>query len=107
VQTEFRMARAEMGEKLSAASNAGAYLAIGEAVVLCGLIALLFDIACWLAVAGMPYEWGLLVVAVVALAIGGVLAMVGVHRFQRSALVPDRTLEQVREDYAVAKEHMR
>jgi hypothetical protein len=107
VQTEFRMARAEMGEKLSAASNAGAYLTIGGAVVLCGLIALLFDIARWLAVAGMPYEWGLLVVAVVALAIGGVLAMVGVHRFQRSALVPNRTLEEVREDYAVAKEHVR
>ena len=43
VQTEFRLARAEMGEKLSVASNAGAYLAAGGVVALGGLIALLFD----------------------------------------------------------------
>ena len=53
VQTEFRLARAEMGEKLSAASNAGVYLALGGVVALGGLIALLFDIAHWITVAGL------------------------------------------------------
>ena len=63
VQTEFRLARAEMGEKLSAASNAGVYLALGGVVALGGFIALLFDIAHWIAVAGLSYEWSLLIVA--------------------------------------------
>ena len=63
VQTEFRLARAEMGEKLSAASNAGAYLGIGAAIGLAGFIVLLLDIARWITVAGLPYEWSLLIVA--------------------------------------------
>jgi uncharacterized membrane protein YqjE len=107
VQTEFRLARAEMSEKLSAVTNAGTYVAIGGVIALTGLIALVFDIATWLVVAGMPYEWALLLVAVVVLAIGGGLVMFGVKMLKRTALVPNRTLEQVREDYAVAKEHVR
>ena len=107
VQTEFRLARAEIGEKLSAASNAGVYLAIGAVFALSGLIALLFDIAQWIAVAGLPYEWALLIVAVAALAIGAALGVAGAGRLKGSALVPNRTLEQVREDYVVAKEHVR
>ena len=107
VQTEIRLARAEIGEKLSAVSNAGTYLAVAGVIALCGLMVLLFDIAQWLAVAGMPLEWGLLIVAIVTLAIGGMLAIIGVNRLKGSALVPTRTLEQMREDYAVAKEHVR
>lgn len=107
VQTEFRLARAEMGETIAAASNAGVYLAIGGVVALSGFIALLFDIASWITVAGLPYEWSLLIVAVVALAIGGILAMAGVNRMRASSLVPKRTLEQMRQDYVVAKEQVR
>ena len=107
VQTEFRLARAEMGEKLSAASNAGVYLGLGAVIALAGLIVLLFDIARWITVAGLASEWSLLIVAVVTLAIGAMLAMAGVSKIRNSALVPTRTLEQVREDYVVAREHVR
>ena len=107
VQTEFRLAKAEMAEKLSAASNAGVYLAVGAVVALGGFIVLLFDIAHWITVAGLAYEWSLLIVAVVTLAIGAALAMAGVSRLKGSAFVPERTLGQVREDYVVAKEHVR
>ena len=77
VQTEFRLARAEISEKLSDASNAGVYLALGGVVALGGFIALLFDIANWITVAGLPYQRSLLIVALVALAIGAGLAMAG------------------------------
>jgi hypothetical protein len=107
VQTEFRLARAELSEKMSAASNAGVYLAVGGVIALGGFIALLFDIASWINAVGLSYPWSLLIVAVVGLAIGAALAMVGVKRLNGSAFVPKRTLEQVREDYAVAKEHVR
>lgn len=107
VQTEFRLARAEMGEKLSAVSNAGVYLALGGVIALGALVALLFDIALWITVAGLPYEWSLLIVALVSFAIAAALAMAGVARLKGSAFVPKRTIEQVREDYVVAKEHVR
>ncbi len=107
VQTEIRLARAELGEKVSAVSNAGVYLAIGGFLAFGGFIALLFDIASWINAAGLSYPWSLLIVAVVALVIGAALAMFGVNRLKGPAFVPNRTLEQVREDYAVAKEHVR
>jgi len=107
LQTEFRLARAEIGEKMSAASNAGVYLALGGAIALAGFVALLFDIASWINRAGLSYPWSLLIVAAVTLAIGGALAMMGVGRLKGSALVPNRTLEQMREDYVAAKEHVR
>jgi Putative Actinobacterial Holin-X, holin superfamily III len=107
VQTEFRLARAELGEKMSAASSAGVFLAFGGAVALAGFIALLFDIASWINAAGLSYPWSLLIVALVTLAIGAALAMIGASRLKGSALVPNRTLDQMREDYVVAKEHVR
>ncbi len=57
VQTEFRLAKAEMAETLSSVSNAGVYLATGGVFALGGLIVLLFDIAHWIARAGLAYEW--------------------------------------------------
>jgi Putative Actinobacterial Holin-X, holin superfamily III len=107
VQTEFRLARAEMGEKLSMASNAGAYLGAGGVIALAGLIVLLFDIAQWITIAGLPYQWSLLIVALVTLAVAAVLGMAGVARMRGAASAPKRTIEQIREDYVVAKEHVR
>ena len=107
VQTEFRLARAEVGEKVAAISHAGLYLALGAGLAFAGLIVLLFDIARWITVAGMPTEWSLLLVAVVTLVGAGVLAMVGVNRAKTSELIPQRTLGQMREDYETAKEHVR
>ncbi len=107
VQTEFRLARAEIRENVAAISNAGVWVALGGALGLAGVIVLLLDISRWLNVAGMPSEWSLLLVAAATLVGGGVLASVGMNRMKESPLTPDRTLEQMREDYAVAKEHVR
>ena len=107
LQTEIRMARAELSERLSAAASAGAYVAAAAVLLLGGFIVLLVDIARWLEVAGLFYPWSLLLVAIVALAAGGALAFVGVGRLKESSLVPQRTLEQMREDFTVAKDHVR
>jgi len=107
VQTEFRLARAEISEKLSAASSAALYLAIGGAVALSGFIVILFDIAQWITVAGMAWAWSLLIVGGVTLVIGAILALRGVSALTSAALTPRRTIEQMREDYVVAREHIR
>ena len=107
LQTEIRMARAELSEKLSAAANAGAYVGAAAVLVLGGFIVLLIDIARWLEVAGLSYPWSLLLVSVVSLVAGGSLAFAGIRQLKESSLMPQRTLEQMREDFAVAKDRVR
>jgi hypothetical protein len=106
VQTEFRLARAEISEKLSAASSAAVYLVTGGAFALSGFIVILFDIAQWITVAGLAWAWSLLIVGGVTLVSGAILALLGVSMLRSTALTPQRTIEQMREDYAVAREHI-
>jgi len=106
LQTEIRLARTEIGEKLSNAANGGMFIGIGAVLLLPGVFVLLLAMVRWLAVAGLPDQWGLLLVGAVTVAIGVALALVGANRFKGSALVPDRTIEQLQADYTVVKEHV-
>ena len=105
IQTELRLARAELGEKFSQYINGGILLGAAVALVLPGLVVLLLAIARWLAIAGLPEEWGLLLVGLVVIAIGAGLAFAGVKALKVSP-VPERTLEQVRADFSIAKEQV-
>jgi len=105
LQTELRLARAEISEKLSQYINGAVLLGSAVALVLPGLVVLLLAIARWLAIAGMPEEWGLLLIGVVVIAIGAGLAFAGINALKVSP-VPERTLEQVRADFSVAKEQV-
>jgi uncharacterized membrane protein YqjE len=106
LRTEFRLARAEVGEKVGQASHAGMLIGIGAVLALPGLVILALAIVRWLAIAGVPEEWGLTIVAVVVLAIGAGLAIAGVNSLKGSSLVPQRTIDQVRADFSVAKEQV-
>ena len=106
LQTEFRLARAEVGEKMSQAANGAMFLGIAAVLSLAGLFVLLLAAVRWLEIAGMPDQWGYLLVGVVTLGAGVLLAMKGVNNFKASSLKPDRTIEQLRADYSVAKEHV-
>jgi Putative Actinobacterial Holin-X, holin superfamily III len=80
---------------------------VGVAAVLslAGLIVLLLAAVRWLEIAGLPQEWGLLLVGGTAVIIGIALAFVGANRLRAPALTPDRTISQLRADISVAKEH--
>jgi uncharacterized membrane protein YqjE len=106
LQTEIRLARAEIGEKLGRAANGGMLIGIGAVVLLPGIFVLLLAVVRWLEVAGMPQEWGMLLVGAVTVAIGVALALWGANGVKGSALMPDRTIEQVRADISVAKEQV-
>jgi hypothetical protein len=73
-------------------------------MALAGLIILLLAIVQWLAVAGLPYEWGLLIVGGVVLIVGIVLLMRGSRTVTGQALVPQRTIEQLKADLSIVKE---
>jgi len=107
LQTEIRLARAEISQKVSQAANGGAFIGIAAILLLSGLFVLLLAAVRWLEVAGLPQQWGLLLIGGVVVALGIVLALLGMKNLKGSALVPDRTIEQVRADINVAKEHVR
>jgi hypothetical protein len=105
-QTEMRLIRVEMNEKVSRLASGGTFVGIGAVALIAALILLLQAVVKWLAIAGLPEEWGLLAVAIVV-GIGGlVLLMKGINNLKTTTLLPDRTLHQVRADLATVKEHV-
>jgi hypothetical protein len=106
-QAEIRLVRAEMNEKVGRIANSGALIGAGAVVMLPAVFILLLAIVRWLEVAGLPDQWGLLIVGVVVAALGTLLLMKGINNLKGSALVPQRTIEQVRADFSVAREQVR
>jgi hypothetical protein len=106
-QTEIRLVRAEINEKLSKVANSGALIGASAIVMLPAVFILLLAIVRWLEVAGLPEQWGLTLVGLVVAALGVALLMKGINNLKGSALVPRRTIEQVRADISVAKEQVR
>jgi hypothetical protein len=106
LQTEIRLARSEINEKLARVANGGAFIGIAAILLLSGIFILLLAAVRWLEVAGLPDRWGLVLVGGVVVALGVVLALIGARNLKGSAFVPDRTIEQVRADFSMAKEHV-
>src|SRR5207237_10576995 len=77
LQTEIRLARAEIGEKLSSAANGGMLIGIGAVRLLPGIFGLLLAMVRRLEVAGLPDHGGLLLVGAVTLGFGAARALMG------------------------------
>jgi Putative Actinobacterial Holin-X, holin superfamily III len=104
MQKEMRLARAELSEKLSITIRAGVWMAV--AAVLAILAALLVVQACVLglsAATGIALHWSSLIVAAL-LAAGGGAAFAKGKADVPEQLPPDRAINQVKQDIAVAKE---
>jgi hypothetical protein len=104
MQKEMRLARAELSEKLSITIRAGVWMAV--AAVLAILAALLVVQACVLglsAATGIALHWSSLIVAAL-LAAGGGAAFAKGKADVPEQLAPDRAINQVKQDIAVAKE---
>ena len=107
VRQEVALARAEMSEKVSQIGTAAASVGVAGALLLAALVVLLQAIAALLVTFGMqPWVAGLIVAVVVAV-IGYVLLQGGLKKMKAANLTPDRTVNQVSKDAAVAKEAVR
>jgi uncharacterized membrane protein YqjE len=106
LQTEIRLAKAEISENVSRAANGGMFIGIAAILLLCGVFVLLLAIVRWLEVAGLPDQWGFTLVGLAVAGIGVGLALKGINNLKATSLVPDRTLEQVRADFSVVKEQV-
>jgi len=107
IQTELRLARAEASEKLGSALTLLATGGAGAILLLLGSILLMLGAVRWLAIAGLPEEWGLLLVGGIAAAAGLALVLQAKQQASADALTPKRTMSELRADVDMVKEEFR
>ena len=106
-RTEVRLAKAELGEKLTQSLRAAGFV-IGGTVLLVGALYLfLLWLVRLLVVLGVPDQWDTLIVAVVTAAVGYLVVRKGLADLTASNLVPTRSVNSIEKDVGVAKETVR
>ena len=102
VSNEIRLARAEVSYNVSRAGT-GLALIIGGAVLLIPALVIVLNAAVQAMVAnGFAEHWAALTVGGIAFLSGLIVVLVGVSRIKPNALMPSRTMEQIRRDAAMA-----
>lgn len=104
VQTEIRLARAELADKAAQAGTGVALLIGGALLMVPALVLVLMALALFMIQQGMSPVAAHVLAGVIGAAIGCVLIVVGLGRLKPSTLTPDVTIRQVQKDIAAAKE---
>jgi hypothetical protein len=107
VQNEVSLARAEIVQKLSLGTAATKLIAVGTIFLTPGIVLVLLAIGAELTVLGLSQPLAYLISGVGALIIAGILVSIGMSRLSTKALKPTATLDQIRQDKAMATELMR
>jgi lipopolysaccharide export LptBFGC system permease protein LptF len=98
--------KAELSEKFSRIGQGATALGAGALIAFSGWLVLLAAAVLGLATV-VPAWLAALIVALIALAIGGALVFIGKSRFDADSLMPRRTLRSLREDEAWLRERLR
>ena len=104
VQTEFRLARAEVSEKMAALRTGLAMMAIGAIFLIAALGMVLQALVSVLIAEGVSPPVAILLVAGGAGVIGLVMFLMGQKRLAPDELVPERTLTSLSRDSRMVKE---
>jgi hypothetical protein len=107
VRNEVDLARAEIVQKISLGSAAAKLIVAGAIFLTPGIVLVLLAVAAELMALGLSQPLAYLASGVGALIIAGTLVWIGMSRLSASALKPSATLEQIRQDKAMATELMR
>src|SRR4029077_5104978 len=107
VQTEIRLLRVELSEKIALMGTGGAEVLAGALCLLAALLILLQALVIALAKLGLGPGWASLLVGIVVAAIGAFLVRNGSAQLSPANLTPTRTQEQVTRDLRVAKEQLK
>jgi uncharacterized membrane protein YqjE len=106
IQIEFRLAKAELAEKAAKAGAGLALVLVGAVLLTAALFLLLQAIVLGLIAAGLSPVAATLLVSVVVIAIGLAFVMTGRKQLSAEALVPDRTLNDIKRDTVLVKEKL-
>lgn len=105
VRQEIELARVETIQKVNRAMRSVILLAAGGLVAYAGVITLLITVAIALGRV-MPYWLSTLIVGVVALIVGAILIGSGRSSLSNLTVVPENTVESIKEDARWAKEQV-
>jgi len=106
IRQELALLKAELHEKFSRVGQGATALGAGALIAYSGWLVLLAAAVLGLATV-LPAWLAALIVALVALAIGGALVFIGKSRFDADSLMPQRSLRSLREDEQWLRERLR
>lgn len=105
VRKEVELARTETVEKISKATRSVVFMVAGGMLAYAGLIGLI--IAAIVALANVMDLWlAALIVGLVVIIIGAILLQSGRSMLQRLSIVPEKTVESIKESTEWAKEQV-
>lgn len=107
VQTEIRLARAELADKAAQAGTGAALVFGGVLLMVPALVLVLIALALFMIQQGMSPVVAHVLAGAVGALLAGVLVIIGLGRLKPSSLTPDVTIRQVQKDIAAAKEIVR
>jgi uncharacterized membrane protein YqjE len=106
MRNELQLARAEISMKAGQAMTAIGLL-VGAAILLIPtVVLLLISLAVWLAENDISPSVAHLIAGVVGLLAVAIVGGIGLNRLKTNSLVPKRTLDQLQQDAAAAREHV-
>jgi len=105
VQKEMRLARTELSEKLASKLRAGLWMGIAGGFGRVAFLLVIEGIVFGIATLGIAMHWSCLIVAAGLAAAAAVFYAKGAAQ-AREELTPSRTIHQVKQDIATAKEQL-
>lgn len=103
LKAEMAFAKAEVSRNLTRAGIGLAFLAIAFMLALTATEVLAASVVAGLVSLGMTPGWAALALGAAFLIVAGVLATLGISRLKLSALTPDRTLDNLSDDFDAVK----
>lgn len=107
LRTESALARAEISEKVAGMVGGLVMIVAGAVLLVPALVILLEAAVTALERTGLEVYWSALAIGGGVFIIGLVLSLIGVSRLNAKRLVPEKTIHQLHEDAATAKQQMR
>lgn len=106
VESEVRLVRTEIGEKVSAAVRAVAIIAVSAVVLLAAVFLILVGIVHLVIYLGLQPFVAYFAVGGVAAVIGGLAVYIALRQLRPSGLAPRRSINQISKDAQAIKEQM-
>jgi hypothetical protein len=106
MRNELQLARAEISMKVGQAVTAVGWLASAAIFLIPTLVLLLISFATWLVEIGVRASVAHLIAGVAGLLVVAILGGIGLNRLKNNSLIPKRTLVQLQQDAAAAREHV-
>ena len=106
-ETEIRLVRTEISEKISFALKAVIALLVAAVLMLAGLFIILFGIVQLVIYFGVVAWLAYFIVGVVIAGIGGLALLFGMNRLSADNLMPKQSMDQLGKDAHIVKEQVK